>query len=205
MRRGARTLLIERDRPGGECTFTGCVPSKALIEAAAQRRSFAEALVAMRSAVTAIAASEDAGALEHEGVELLSASARFVAPRTLAAGTRTVRARRVVLATGSAPALPPIPGLAESGYLTNESVFELERLPASLVVLGGGPVGCELAQAFARFGAEVHLVGSGEPVLSKEEPAASAVIAAALEGRRGGAPPWPPCQRGARHRRERRR
>lgn len=194
-RRGARTLLVERGRLGGECTFTGCVPSKALIEAAAERRSFADALVAMRAAVATIAATEDEAALAREGIEVLRSSARFVAPRTLAVGGQTVRARRLVLATGSAPALPPIPGLAESGYLTNESVFELERLPSSLVVLGGGPIGCELAQAFARFGAEVQLVESGDRVLSKEEPAASAVIAAALEadgvtlhlGRRAGA------------------
>lgn len=180
-RRKLRTLLIEADRLGGECTFTGCVPSKSLIEAAGRGVTFANARKTMRDAIATIASGENADALTAEGVEVLHARAHFVGPRTLEADGRVISARRVVLATGSAPRIPEIAGLATVEFCTNESVFDLEKLPPSIAVLGGGAIGCELAQAFQRFGSAVTLIEAGERLLAKEERAASAVIAHALE------------------------
>ncbi|MGH8995448.1 MAG: dihydrolipoyl dehydrogenase family protein [Acidimicrobiales bacterium] len=176
VRRGRHTMLVQEGRIGGECTFTGCVPSKTLIEAAAAGLSFTEATARVRAAIEAIAAAEDAEALSAEGVEVVIGRGRLLGHRRIGVGTRTIRARRMVIATGSAPLVPQVPGLAESGYLTNETVFDLAELPASIIVLGGGAIGCELAQAFARLGAEVHLVEAAERLLPQEEPEASTTL-----------------------------
>jgi pyruvate/2-oxoglutarate dehydrogenase complex dihydrolipoamide dehydrogenase (E3) component len=109
------------------------------------------------------------------GVTVLRAEARFVGPDEAVAGGRRVRARRFVVATGSRPATPPVPGLADLPFLTNESVFDLDVLPERLLVLGGGPIGCELAQAFRRLGGEVDLVDVG-PILAREDPELVAVV-----------------------------
>jgi pyruvate/2-oxoglutarate dehydrogenase complex dihydrolipoamide dehydrogenase (E3) component len=114
------------------------------------------------------------------GVDVHLGEARFVAPDAVEVGGRRLTFRRAVIATGGRPAAPPIPGLADAGYLTNETVFELTALPRSLAVLGGGPIGCELAQAFARFGAEVTLLDVAEQVLTREDRDAAAVVQAAL-------------------------
>jgi len=127
---GARVLLISDGEIGGECTFTGCVPSKTLIEAAARGTGFAAAMSAVRGAVAAIAATETAEALGREGIEVLRATAAFTSPREVKAGRRALRARGFVIATGSRPAIPPVPGLAEADYLTNETIFGLGELPA---------------------------------------------------------------------------
>lgn len=180
VRRGLHTGLVQDGAPGGDCTFTGCVPSKTLIEAAAQGLTFADATARMRAVVEQIAAAESAGALSAEGVEVVAGRARFVAKRVLAVGDRTLQAKTVVVATGSAPVIPPIPGLSDVEYLTNESVFDLAELPRSIAILGGGAIGCELAQAFRRFGAEVHIVEGENRLLPREEPEASAVLGQAL-------------------------
>jgi pyruvate/2-oxoglutarate dehydrogenase complex dihydrolipoamide dehydrogenase (E3) component len=173
---GARTLLISDGEIGGECTFTGCVPSKTLIEAAARGASFPDAMSAVRGAVAAIAATETAGALAREGIEVLRAAAAFTSPREVSAGGRVLRARGFVIATGSRPAIPQVPGLAEADYLTNETIFGLGELPARLLVLGGGAVGCELAQAFARLGSQVTVIEAASRLLPAADPAVSHLL-----------------------------
>jgi pyruvate/2-oxoglutarate dehydrogenase complex dihydrolipoamide dehydrogenase (E3) component len=172
----ARTLLVAEGEIGGECTFTGCVPSKTLIEAAARGASFTEAAAAVRKAVAAIAATETAEVLIRRGIDVLRGHAAFTAPREVTVDGRVLRARGFVVATGSRPAVPPVPGLARVPYLTNENVFDLTSLPASLAILGGGAVGCELAQALARLGSQVTLVEAAPRLLPAADPAAAEVI-----------------------------
>jgi len=173
---GARTLLVSEGEIGGECTFTGCVPSKTLIESAARGVAFPAAVAAVRAAVAAIAATETAGILAREGIEVVRGRAVFTSRHEASAAGRLLRPRGFVIATGSRPAVPAVPGLAEAGYLTNETVFGLGELPARLAVLGGGAVGCELAQAFARLGSQVTIVEAASRLLPAADPAASAVI-----------------------------
>ena len=172
----ARTLLVAEEEIGGECTFTGCVPSKTLIEAAARRAAFNDATAAVRKAVAAIAATETAEMLTCHGIEVLRGRATFTSPREVTVDGRVLRARGFVVATGSRPAVPPVPGLAGVPYLTSENVFDLPELPASLAILGGGPVGCELAQALARLGSQVTLVEGAPRLLPAADPAAAEVI-----------------------------
>ncbi|MGH9082676.1 MAG: FAD-dependent oxidoreductase, partial [Acidimicrobiales bacterium] len=176
-RRGHRTVLVSDSAPGGDCTFTGCVPSKTLIESAALGMSFEEATTRMRTVVAQIAATEDAEVLAGEGIEVIEGRARFVGPRTVAIEDQTIRAKRVVVATGSRPAVPSIPGLPEVDYLTNETVFDLTELPASIAILGGGAIGCELAQAFGCFGSQVQIIEGEDRLLPREEPEAGTVLA----------------------------
>jgi pyruvate/2-oxoglutarate dehydrogenase complex dihydrolipoamide dehydrogenase (E3) component len=179
-RAGVRPLIVQLGPIGGDCTFTGCVPSKTLIEAAARGASFDEATVAVRHAVESIAAGEDDDVFRREGVDVVHGWASFRSPHEIDVDGTVVRSRRFVIATGTQPAVPPVDGLDGVDYLTNESVFELADLPASLAVLGGGAVGCELAQAFRRFGAHVTVVEALDRLLAREEPEASAVVAEAF-------------------------
>lgn len=172
----ARTLLVAEGEIGGECTFTGCVPSKTLIEAAARGASFTEAAAAVRKAVAAIAATETAEVLARRGIEVVRSRATFTSPREVIVDGRALRARGFVVATGSRPAVPPVSGLSGVPYLTSENVFDLTELPASLAVLGGGAVGCELAQALARLGSQVTLVEAAPRLLPAADPAAAEVI-----------------------------
>ena len=177
VRAGARVLLISDGEPGGDCTFIGCVPSKTLIEAAARRLAFPVAAQRVRDAVTTIAATENAAALRAEGIDVTLGRARFTGPGRIEVDGRPVRAARFVVATGAAPLIPPIPGLDGLTYLTNETVFDLTELPPSLAVLGGGAIGCELAQAFARLGSHVTVVEGADRLLPGEEPETARVIA----------------------------
>ena len=170
---GARVLLVSEGEIGGECTFTGCVPSKTLIQAAARGATFADAMTAVRGAVKTIAATETAEVLAREGIEALRGHAAFTRTGTVSVEGRALQARRFVIATGSRPAVPAVPGLAEAGYLTNETIFDLDELPGRLTVLGGGPVGCELAQAFARLGSQVTLIEAAPRLLPAADPAVS--------------------------------
>ena len=179
-RAGARPLLVQRGPIGGDCTFTGCVPSKALIEAAARGKSFTEAMAAVRRAVETIAATEGDDVFRQEGVEVVHGWATFRSPRELDVDGSVLRSRRFVIATGTEPAVPSIEGLAELDFLTNENVFQLEAQPSSLAVLGGGAVGCELAQAVRRLGSEVTVIEALDRLLPREEPEASEVIAEAF-------------------------
>lgn len=142
-RRGASVLLVQQGRLGGDCTFTGCVPSKALLSAAARGEGFSDAMAGVQRAVETIAATEDDDALKRQGVEVLHGWATFRSPREIDVDGRPVRSPRFVVATGVGPAVPPIEGLRELRHLTNENLFELDRRPARLAVLGGGAIGAE--------------------------------------------------------------
>jgi pyruvate/2-oxoglutarate dehydrogenase complex dihydrolipoamide dehydrogenase (E3) component len=174
--RGARTLLVTDGQIGGDCTFTGCVPSKTLIERAARGATFAAAMSAVRAAVAQVAATETAQVLAGEGIDVRPGHAEFVAPGRLRLDGRPLPARGYVVATGARPALPPIQGLLDVEYLTNENVFDLTEAPPSLAVLGGGAVGCELAQAFCRLGVQVTVIEAMDRLLPAEDPDASQVI-----------------------------
>jgi len=193
---GASVVLVEKHLMGGDCLNTGCVPSKALIAAAhaaaAVRGSgrfgvnghepavdFAKVHAHVHGVIAAIAPHDSVERFEGLGVTVIQAPARFTGPEEMEAGGQRIRARRFVVATGSSAAIPPVPGLAEVPYLTNETVFGLTERPDHLLVLGGGPIGVELAQAFRRLGAAVTLVERGS-ILPKDEPEAVAVLRAAL-------------------------
>lgn len=193
---GARTVLIERGRMGGDCLNTGCVPSKALLAAARAAQSargsaafgiaphepeiaFSRTLAHVREVIAGIAPHDSQERFEGLGVTVLRDHARFVGPDRVRAGTTEVRARRFVIATGSTAALPPLPGLESVPYLTNETLFEERPLPRHLLVLGGGPVGLEMAQAHRRLGSRVTLVEMAR-LLPNDDPELVAVLRAAL-------------------------
>ena len=179
---GADVALVTDSAPGGDCTFTGCVPSKTLLAAARDGLDFAEAMARVRATVEHIAATESAEVLRAEGATVIEGRARLVTHDTVAVGDRRITAPRIVLATGSRPSLPDdIPGLDEARPLTNETVFELTEAPKSLGIIGGGATGCELAQAFAIVGVEVTLFEFHQQLLSREEPEAAAAVRAALQ------------------------
>jgi len=181
-RRGAHTLLINDGALGGDCTFTGCVPSKALIAAAARGVSFEEAMTRVRDAIDRIASREDASTLRSEDIDVAEGRGELRSPSEVEVDGTRFRARRIIVATGATAALPPVPGLDDTPFLTNETVFSLERKPASMIVLGGGATGAELAQAFARLGTTVTVVEALDRVLAREEPEASDVVHDALVG-----------------------
>ena len=194
---GARVALIERERTGGDCLWTGCVPSKALLATAelAHRMRHAGAVglapsepeidfsAVMRhvhDSQRAIAPEDSPARLRSVGVDVIEANGRFLAQGVIAAGSRRLRCRAAIVATGSQPMVPPIDGLGAVEPLTNETIWGLEALPERLVILGGGPTGCELAQAFARLGSRVTLVEMADRLLLKEEPRSSELIAGVL-------------------------
>lgn len=196
-RLGARVLLAERDRLGGECLWTGCVPSKTLLHAAGQVHTAREAglyglvpasgpvdltlaMAAVRRAIETIEPHESPEALAADGVEVAFGEACFTGPRTMRVGLREVGFRYALIATGSVPALPPVPGLADAAPLTSDTVWDLKELPERLVVLGGGPAGCELGQAFARLGSHVTILEAAQRLLPRGEPRACAVLAERL-------------------------
>jgi pyruvate/2-oxoglutarate dehydrogenase complex dihydrolipoamide dehydrogenase (E3) component len=190
---GARVALVERERLGGECLWNGCVPSKALIAAArasteartagrygvrvqGEETDFTAVMHWVRSAQERIAPHDSPERFRGLGVDVIQGEARFTGERSIVVDGRAITAKRIVIATGSAPAVPPIPGLSEVSYLTNESIFSLTALPHRLLVLGGGPIGLELAQAFTRLGSEVHVIEAAPQLLARED----AELAAAL-------------------------
>ena len=175
-RRKKSVLLVEQNRIGGDCTFTGCVPSKALIEQAAKGAGFDQAMAHVRRAVEVVAAAEDDRYFTTRGIEVIHERASFLSPNVIDLGGTRVHGRSVIIAAGARPAVAKIDGIDDISYLTNENVFDLKTLPQSLVILGGGPIGCELAQAFRRFGTAVTLVHSGDRLLPKDDPDASAVV-----------------------------
>ncbi|MBV9775283.1 MAG: FAD-dependent oxidoreductase [Gemmatimonadetes bacterium] len=195
---GARTALIERHRLGGECLWTGCVPSKAILRSAAVlatiRRAaeygirageatadFAEVMARVRRTIAAIEPHDSPERFRGLGVDVLQGHARFVSPEEVELDGRRVRAKRWVVATGSRTAAPSVEGLEAAGFRTHEDVWELERLPASMLVLGAGPIGAEIGQTFARLGSRVTLADRGRQVLAREDPEVAAVLQAALE------------------------
>ncbi len=179
---GADVALITDSAPGGDCTFTGCVPSKTLLAAARDGLGFTEAMARVRSTIELIAATESADVLRSRGATVIEGRARLATHDTVAVGERRITAPRIVLATGSQPSLPDdIRGLAEAEPLTNETVFDLTEAPESLGIIGGGATGCELAQAFALLGVEVTLFEFHQQLLFREEPEAAAAVREALQ------------------------
>ena len=195
---GARVALVERDRTGGDCLWTGCVPSKSLLAAAhlahrmrhadtvgltpsEPRVDFASVMDHVHGAIATIEPHDSPARLRAAGVDVIAGQGRFADARTLDVDGRRLRFRTAIIATGSSPTLPPVPGLAEApGLLTTDTLWDIRELPARLVVLGGGPIGCELSQAFQRLGASVTTVEMADRLLLKEEPAASTLIAERL-------------------------
>jgi pyruvate/2-oxoglutarate dehydrogenase complex dihydrolipoamide dehydrogenase (E3) component len=191
---GARVALVEREFLGGDCLNVGCVPSKALIRAAraaaevrdahdygvgvpaGARVNFPAVMERMRRLRAALSPNDSAARYRGLGVDVFFGEARFAGPDAVEVGGRVLRFRRAVIATGSRAARPDIPGLADAGFLTNETVFTLTELPPRLAVIGAGPVGCELAQAFARFGARVSLLGNRPQVMPREDPDAARIV-----------------------------
>ncbi len=196
-RLGTRVLLVERERTGGDCLWTGCVPSKALLAAAGVAASartahrfgigvaevsvdFAKVMDHVRATIQHIAPIDSVEALEQESVSVRTATARFTAPDSAEIDGTPLRFRQALVATGASPAVPPIPGLSEVDHLTSDTVWGLSALPAELLVLGGGSIGCELGQAFARLGSKVDLVEGAPRILPREDPLAAAELALAL-------------------------
>lgn len=180
-RSGHSVTMVVDGEPGGDCTFTGCVPSKSLIEQATGGADYAAAHAHLRKVVARIARTESSEVLRRAmGIDVVNGRARFVAARTVEVGGRRLSAPKVVLATGSGPILPGIPGLADVDALTNETIFGLEHAPASMVVLGGGAIGVELAQVFARFGVRVTVVEAAPRLVARGEPEACEVVEAVL-------------------------
>ena len=178
-RLGARTVLIEAHQTGGECLHSGCVPSKALLAAGARGLGFEAAYAEVRAAIARIAPQDSPDRFEALGVEVVAAQARFTDERTVEAGDALIRAKRFVLATGSRPAVPPIPGLADGPYLTNETLFERAPAPTHLIILGGGPMGTEMAQAYRRLGARVTMIVRHR-MLERDDPELVDVVARRL-------------------------
>ncbi|HRH13308.1 MAG TPA: FAD-dependent oxidoreductase [Azonexus sp.] len=195
----ARVTLVEKHKLGGDCLNTGCVPSKALIRSArllshmsrsnefgiASARAdfdFATVMERVQTVIRTIEPHDSAERYAGLGVDVVHGSARIVSPWevevTRADGdTQRLTTRSIVIATGARPFLPPIPGIEEVGYLTSDNVWELRELPRRLVVLGGGPIGCELTQAFARFGARVTQVEMAPRIMMREDPEISEMVA----------------------------
>lgn len=189
---GARVVLVEKGEMGGDCLNFGCVPSKALLAAGHAAEAVRSAgRFGLRAGLTgidgpgvrrhvtdtiaAIAPVDSQERFEGLGVTVLRAPARFTGPRSLRAGDTDIHARWVVLATGSAPAVPPIPGLGDVPYLTNETLFGLADLPGHLLVLGGGPIGIEMAQAHAALGCRVTVLEMGS-ILANDDPELADVV-----------------------------
>jgi pyruvate/2-oxoglutarate dehydrogenase complex dihydrolipoamide dehydrogenase (E3) component len=197
---GARVALVERHLMGGDCLNVGCVPSKAIIRAArawAEARGaaaqfggpeahggedFGRVMERMRRLRAELSPVDGAARFRDLGVDVFLGEGRFTGPATLTVDGRTaLNFRRAVVATGGRAAAPDAPGLADAGYYTNETIFTLTTLPRRLVVIGAGPIGCELAQSFRRFGSEVTVLDGGDRPLAKDDPDAAALVREALE------------------------
>ena len=201
---GAKTMMVERDRLGGDCTWTGCVPSKTLLHAAslrAQARDYIERFApgAELPPVDFAAVMADVHKTRQEvyhdadrpeifegfGIEVVSADARFTGPHSAAldteAGTREVTFRLAIIATGGRAAPPPIPGLDATPHLTNEGLFEITDLPEHLVIVGGGPIGCEMGQAFRRLGSRVTILDRADHLLGRDDPDHADLLQGVLE------------------------
>ncbi|MDJ0610621.1 MAG: mercuric reductase [Kiloniellales bacterium] len=189
---GAKTVLIEKGKMGGDCLNTGCVPSKSLIAAGHAAESirnsgrfgvnghepsvdFAKVNDHVHNVIGAIAPHDSVERFEGLGVQVIKETARFVGRNEVEAGGKRIRARRFVVATGSSAAVPPIPGLDGVPYMTNETVFELRERPEHLIVIGGGPIGAELAQAHRRLGSEVTILEMFR-ILGRDDPDAAEVV-----------------------------
>jgi len=193
---GARVAIVEKHLLGGDCLNFGCVPSKGILRASraahdvrsaalfgvhvegAARVDFGEVMARMRRLRAGISRNDSAGRLQELGVDVYLGEAKFTGPDVVQVGGQDLRFKKAVVATGARAATLPVPGLAETGFLTNETVFSLTELPRRLVVVGAGPIGCELAQAFRRFGSGVTIVSLDPRLLPREGEDAAAVLRA---------------------------
>lgn len=191
---GAKVALIERHLMGGDCLNVGCVPSKGLLRAARAwaevgraeafgagvppgvKYDFGAAMARMRRLRAEISRNDSAERFKEKGVDVFIGDARFLGPEAVEVQGSSLSFKRAVICTGARAAIPPLPGLAEAGVLTNETIFNLTELPKRLAVLGAGPAGCELAQAFARFGSRVTLFEKAERLLPREEADAARLL-----------------------------
>jgi pyruvate/2-oxoglutarate dehydrogenase complex dihydrolipoamide dehydrogenase (E3) component len=194
---GRKVVLIERGKMGGDCLNYGCVPSKALLAAAAHAAEtakgrpfgvtgtsvvdFAAVMDHVHSVIAAIAPHDSQERFEGLGVTVIRAQAMFTGPREVQAGDAAIRARHFVIATGSSARIPEIPGLTSVPYFTNETIFENRVRPARLVIVGGGPVGVEMAQAHRRLGSDVALIEAAS-ILGREDAEAVAALRTAITG-----------------------
>jgi pyruvate/2-oxoglutarate dehydrogenase complex dihydrolipoamide dehydrogenase (E3) component len=195
---GAPVALLERHLMGGDCLNVGCVPSKGMIAAARSWQAatesgsrfggpavvggghFGAAMERMRRLRAGLSRMDSAARFRDLGVDVFLGEGRFTARDTVTVDGQALRFRRAVIATGARAAVPSIPGLGGAGHLTNETIFTLTELPRRLLVLGAGPVGCEMAQAFARFGSEVTLLDRGDRILPRDDADAAAVVERAM-------------------------
>ncbi|MDV8009293.1 dihydrolipoyl dehydrogenase family protein [Rhodococcus sp. IEGM 1318] len=194
---GVDVVLIERERTGGDCLWTGCVPSKALIAAASAAASaryshrfgvdsgtprvdFPRVMEHVHGSIAHIAPIDSPEALTADGVIVVHGDAVFTGPNSLTVNSRPLHFGQAILATGARPSVPPIDGLGSVDYLTSDTLWNLKSLPERLLVIGAGTIGCEMAQAFARLGSNVTLVGRAATILPKEDDTASSVVDAAL-------------------------
>jgi pyruvate/2-oxoglutarate dehydrogenase complex dihydrolipoamide dehydrogenase (E3) component len=195
---GARVALVERHLMGGDCLNVGCVPSKGIIGAARSWQAatesgsrfggpavsapgqFGAAMERMRRLRAGLSRADGAARFRDLGVDVFLDDGRFTSRDSVTVDGGVLRFRRAVIATGARAAVPSIPGLADTGYLTNETVFTLTERPRRLLVLGAGPVGCEMAQAFARLGSEVTLLDQGDRILPRDDADASAIVERAM-------------------------
>jgi pyruvate/2-oxoglutarate dehydrogenase complex dihydrolipoamide dehydrogenase (E3) component len=196
---GARVALVERHLMGGDCLNYGCVPSKCVIRSsrvladvrdahllgiripAGAAADFPAVMERLRRLRARISHHDSARRFRELGVDVFLGEGRFAGPDRVEVAGKTLRFRRAVIATGARPVDPPIEGLAEAGYLTNETVFSITEQPRRLLVLGGGPIGCELAQAFRRLGSEVIIAGRAPQFLPREDQDAAAILARAFQ------------------------
>ncbi len=196
---GARVALVERHLMGGDCLNVGCVPSKGIISAARSWQTatesgrrfggpavsgpgdFGEVMARMRRLRAGLSRIDGAPRFRDLGVDVFLGEGRFTGRDSVTVGGRALRFRRAVIATGARAAAPPIPGLEATGYLTNETIFGLTELPRRLTVIGAGPIGCELAQAFARLGSAVTVIDRGAQILPREDADAAQIVERAME------------------------
>ncbi|MEX2469920.1 MAG: FAD-dependent oxidoreductase [Pseudohongiellaceae bacterium] len=191
----AKVILVEKHKMGGDCLNTGCVPSKSLIrsgrimsyirrasefgiDGAAGEVNFSRVMARVRDVIKAIEPHDSVERYESLGVECVSGSAHIESPYIVRVGERQIHTRSIILATGARPAVPPIPGLDSVDYLTSDTVWGLEELPPHLLVVGGGPIGCELAQAFSNLGSRVTQVDRAPRIMPREDPEVSELVTA---------------------------
>ena len=195
---GVSVALLEKDRVGGDCTWSGCVPSKALLKIAkvshqmhiAERYGLTsantpvnlkEVMAHVKSVVDDIYQDESPGVLQAKGINVHMGDVHFVDTSTITVGDVQLSARRILICTGASPFIPTIDGLDSIDYLTYQNVWDLEELPGHLMIIGAGPIGCEMAQAFCRLGSKLTLVEAGDRLLPRDDPAASQALTVVLE------------------------
>lgn len=190
---GIKVLLIEANKIGGDCTWTGCIPSKALLQCANRfheaqegisqkyisgeiQVNFSEIMEYVKNKIHIIAKSESPDVLREEGIDVLIGEAQFISTNQIKVNNETYIGKRILISTGAKPSIPQIDGINQIPYLTYETLFNLEELPTHLIVVGGGPIGCEMAQAFRRFGSEVTIIEGMSHLLPRDDPEVCKVI-----------------------------